>query len=1632
MKFARRFLYALALSCSHPLLAAPTYEIVSNFNQTGDTTGREPWKTLVADSSENLWGVTDAGPPAGGGGTIYKVNLLTGVQTVVSRFGFGGTVPDAQLPTDIVSDGLGSYWGTTFFGTTQVSNGTVFKLNPVTGAATVPIKFTGSSGATRGTGPRSLIYDGAGFLWGVTSGGGSPQNGTVFKVNRSTGAFSTVVEFTGNTGAFRGGQPLCSLVSDGAGNLWGTTIDGGGTIFKINTSTNAFTTVAQFTGSTGAVRGYFPSYRLTADSVGNFWGTTQTGSVGNSSNYGTIFKVNIATGAFTTVKEFNLNSPVVPGFSPQTAMVRHANGDFWGAASNDSDRNGSIFKVSPTGEFTHMFAFTGSGGAVPGQRPLFCSMLSHTDGNLYGTAIEGGSGGGGVLFRVRFGPLPVTQAASQVTPRGATLNGTLNPNGNATTASFQYSTSANFANGVTIDADDIPAGTSAVPVSANVGGLSPNTTYYYCIAGTNIENPNMQRGLLRSFVTPALTPPTGGTVTAIANGAVGPGAELSATFSGWIDADGPLTYQLLVDGIPTEEPSESPTINFVAPATDGAHIVRARIFDTYGAQRELTQQIVVDAVAPTLQVVKISSSNAKSEWARPNDVLTLTFDASEPIVPTVVTIGGITAAVSGGGAHWQASASVSQNTGEGSAEFEIQYKDLVGNPGVTGSSTTDASQVTVDTKPPIITLNGAQLIVLEAASGYLEQGASAFDALAGDVSNTIQLSGNVNTMVPGSYQVTYSARDLAGNTASQLRTIQVVDTTSPLVSGVFAPLELITGPNGTVPLPDYVAQATATDAVGVIGISQLPPAETQRPAGITTVTIGALDAAGNFGSFSFDVNIADGTKPDIGAPPAGFVPATLTTGPDATVALVDYTAQAITSDNVGVTSVTQIPATGTVLAFGNTVVTLTARDAAGNSRDYSFEVPVLDGTKPTIVASAEPFTPLEITTGVDGTAALPDYTAQAVTSDNVGVTSVTQDPPPTSPRLAGATTVKLTAHDAAGNTSSISFDVSVADGTKPEISAPAGGFASTTVTASDDGTVELPDYTAQAVTSDNVGVTSVTQSPTPGSIRLFGKTTVTLTAHDAAGNTRDTNFDVFVVLSKPLLNALTNTSGAVPGAGSDARIPAGATFTSQGIPAIDNARGVSFLGKWKSATGPGAGIFAGNPPVLVVAAGDDAPGIAGAKFKTLGDPVFSPGGAVAFGATVQDGGAKSSNDQGVWWAAGGPPVLMLREGFQVPGVPTGALLKAVLNISLRDDSLLALVSLYPARGLVTAGNDAALLRITAAGATLLLREGSPIDLHDGTPETSLKSIAVLIPADGSPAHGRWHGNSDVIARVTLSDKRTALLKLADNGTLTRTLATGDSIPAIDASATWASLGLPAMDSGGDVSVVRGTLKAPVLRGTIPSVTGKNDTVLALDEGSGAGFVVFAREGGPAPGVVAPGVFAAFQDPIVNDRGAVAFVGTLGGKGLTDRNKIGIWWGAPSAPALLARTGDPAPDGDGALTAATWTRFTSLALPDGENSGPVFLACIAGPGVTAKSNTGVWAVDSTGILRRLLRTGDSVDGKPIVGIHALSTVAGALGASRGFNAHGAIAVRAGFAKGAQSILRIDIPEGKVRVLSPAAE
>ena len=303
-----------------------------------------------------------------------------------------------------------------------------------------------------------------------------------------------------------------------------------------------------------------------------------------------------------------------------------------------------------------------------------------------------------------------------------------------------------------------------------------------------------------------------------------------------------------------------------------------------------------------------------------------------------------------------------------------------------------------------------------------------------------------------------------------------VDNVAPTISGTFTPASLLTGADGTASLPSYVAQAVTNDSNGVTSITQSPLAGAFFGVGSVSITLTASDAAGNTASTSFDVTIGDGTAPSI---EGSFSPLTLTTGPAGTVLLPDYTAQATAADNVGVVgAIAQSPAAGTPVSAGSVVVTLSATDAAANVGTRTINVGISDGTAPSIGGS---FSPLTLSTGAGGVATLPDYTGQAVTSDNLAVTSVTQSPAPGTPVSAGVTHVTLTARDAEGNTASTSFDVTVSSGVPGTLSFTSSAVAANPVDGAGQPNIIPVAITRTGGTGGEVSVEiSATATGTPG------------------------------------------------------------------------------------------------------------------------------------------------------------------------------------------------------------------------------------------------------------------------------------------------------------------------------------------------------------------------------------------------------------------------------------------------------------------------------------------------------------------------------------------------------------------------
>jgi uncharacterized repeat protein (TIGR03803 family) len=265
-------------------------------------------------------------------------------------------------------------------------------------AQTFTLLYTFTGGPDGRVPVGGVILDGAGNLYGTTSQGGnlacSLGCGTIFKLD--TAGNETVLYSFGGTGAGDGEFPNATLVRDTQGNLYGTTEGGGafgyGTVFKL-TAAGAETVLHSFTGSGGD--GKFPFGGVARDGQGNLYGTTNAGGL---SGGGTVFRVG-ATGNETVL--YNFTGMGGDGKSPYAGVVRDAQGNLYGTTESGGASNvGTVFKVDANGTETILYSFTGTGG--DGAEPM-TGLVHDEQGNLYGTTNSGGvgiGGGNGVVFKV--------------------------------------------------------------------------------------------------------------------------------------------------------------------------------------------------------------------------------------------------------------------------------------------------------------------------------------------------------------------------------------------------------------------------------------------------------------------------------------------------------------------------------------------------------------------------------------------------------------------------------------------------------------------------------------------------------------------------------------------------------------------------------------------------------------------------------------------------------------------------------------------------------------------------------------------------------------------------------------------------------------------------------------------------------------------------------------------------------------------------------------------------------------------------------------------------------------------------------------------------------------------------------
>ena len=318
--------------------------------------------------------------------------LKVSAQTLTTLYSFGG--PDGTTPiASLVQADDGNFYGTTYAGG-GTGNGTVFRISPA-GSLTNLYSFTGGSDGYR---PYGLVRGTDGNFYGTTERGGTSNNGTVFRISPS-GSLTNLYSFTGGGD---GGIPYAGLVRGSDGFFYGTTHAGGtstncnfgcGTVFRISPS-GSVTNLHSFGGADGAN----PYAALVQGNDGHFYGTTQFGGTNGTTGFGTVFRIS-PSGNFTSLHSFTGGSD---GALPLGSLVQGVDGNFYGTTrEGGTSGTGTVFRISPNGTLTNLYSFSGGNdGAFP-----YAGLVQGSDGYFYGSTPFGGTStncpeGCGIVFRI--------------------------------------------------------------------------------------------------------------------------------------------------------------------------------------------------------------------------------------------------------------------------------------------------------------------------------------------------------------------------------------------------------------------------------------------------------------------------------------------------------------------------------------------------------------------------------------------------------------------------------------------------------------------------------------------------------------------------------------------------------------------------------------------------------------------------------------------------------------------------------------------------------------------------------------------------------------------------------------------------------------------------------------------------------------------------------------------------------------------------------------------------------------------------------------------------------------------------------------------------------------------------------
>lgn len=387
---------------------------------------------FAQQTQTQLWGMASEGG-LDNNGTIFTYSHSQ--ESLTSDYSFknktAGGKPDF---THMVADTSGKLFGMTTVGGFQ-DNGVIFEFNPVTSNYKVVYEF----GRGQGSQPHGSLCLFNGKFYGMTLLGGEQNHGVLFEFDPKTGIYIVKRSFkTDNLGR----DPYGSLIVYGD-KLYGMTTDGGtnnnGVLFKYDPITNTYTKLYNFASATGS----FPQGAL-IELNGKFYGTTQ---LGGANFNGVIFEFNPSTSTYSLKKSFDR---YISGGQPYGNLT-FFKGKLYGSTyeGGNSSEEGTVFEYDPATEGFKSFFLTNTIGSKPqGHLTVVDDKLygltSSGGTNNLGTIFEWNVADSTLLAKINLSTNTGTNPYGSMTLQGTKLYGLTYIGGTANIGTlFEYNAATN-------------------------------------------------------------------------------------------------------------------------------------------------------------------------------------------------------------------------------------------------------------------------------------------------------------------------------------------------------------------------------------------------------------------------------------------------------------------------------------------------------------------------------------------------------------------------------------------------------------------------------------------------------------------------------------------------------------------------------------------------------------------------------------------------------------------------------------------------------------------------------------------------------------------------------------------------------------------------------------------------------------------------------------------------------------------------------------------------------------------------------------------------------------------------------------------------------------------------------------